>query len=550
MIRFLSIRDLAVVDRIEVEFSDGFNVLTGETGAGKSIIVGALGLLVGGRATNDLVRTGCEKAVIEGTFENLSGDECIVRREISVHGRSRIFIDDALATVGKLKELGRSLVDIHGQHEHQELLDPQNHVRFLDAYAGHGDLVSKVSASYREWRKLQTEFCTLMETIDSRTENLELLKFQLDEIDSVAPLEEEEAVLVLEKSRLANAERLVLLAAQTYEELYESDSSVISSLGKIWRNLDELELIDKSFPESSESRETVLALLADISEALRSYSLEIETSPERLEFVEERLATLERLKRKYGGSLKAVVKERDDIENQINGIENAKQTSGDSEEGLRHAREIFVSHSEQLSKRRADSARRLKSDFEVEIGELAITDCVFEVRVDAEASDERWSELGVDRVEFFFSANPGEETRALARTASGGELSRVMLALKTLGTTDLARKTLVFDEVDAGVGGMAADRIGQRLGRLGEYFQVLSVTHAPQVAVHGTTHFSVQKSVQANRTVTGIQRLRRDEDRALELSRLMTGGADSIGVDTAMALLKAKRKAKAKGGSR
>ena len=550
MIRFLSIRDLAVVDRIEVEFSDGFNVLTGETGAGKSIIVGALGLLVGGRATNDLVRTGCEKAVIEGTFEHLSGDECIVRREISVHGRSRIFIDDALATVGKLKELGRSLVDIHGQHEHQELLDPQNHVRFLDAYAGHGDLVSKVSASYREWRKLQTEFRTLMETIDSRTENLELLEFQLDEIDSVAPLEEEEAVLVLERSRLANAERLVLLAAQTYEELYESDSSVVSSLGKIWRNLDELELIDKSFPESSESRETVSALLAEISEALRSYSLEIETSPERLEFVEERLATLERLKRKYGGSLKAVVKERDDIEIQINGIENAKQTSGDREEGLRHAREVFVSHSEQLSQRRADSARRLKRDFEVEIGELAITDCVFEVRVDAEASDERWNELGVDRVEFFFSANPGEETRALARTASGGELSRVMLALKTLGTTDPARKTLVFDEVDAGVGGAAADRIGQRLGRLGEYFQVLSVTHAPQVAVHGTTHFTVQKSVQANRTVTGIQRLARDEDRALELSRLMTGGADSIGVDTAMALLKAKRKAKAKGESR
>jgi len=550
MIRFLSIRDLAVVDRIEVEFLDGFNVLTGETGAGKSIIVGALGLLVGGRATNELVRTGCEKAVIEGTFENLSGDECIVRREISMRGRSRIFIDDALATVGKLRELGRSLVDIHGQHEHQELLDPKNHGRFLDAYGGHGDLVSTVSASYREWRKLQRELGVLMKTIDSRTENLELLRFQLDEIDSVAPREEEEAALIVERGRLANAERLALLAAQTYEDLYESDSSVVSLLGKIWRNLDELELIDQSFPTSLEDREAVSASLAEMSEALRSYSAEIETSPKRLEFVEGRLASLERLKRKYGGSIKAVIEERDDIESQITAVENAGQAIGDREERLHGARGVFVSQSKRLSQRRTDSARRLKREFEIEIGELAIANCVFEVRVDSEPSDDNWNELGVDRVEFFFSANPGEETRPLARTASGGELSRIMLALKTLGTTDLARKTLVFDEVDAGVGGEAADRIGQRLGKLGEHFQVLSVTHAPQVAVYGTTHFAVKKSVQANRTVTSVQNLRDDEDRAMELSRLMTGGADSIGVDTAMALLQAKRKAKAKGESR
>ena len=245
-----------------------------------------------------------------------------------------------------------------------------------------------------------------------------------------------------------------------------------------------------------------------------------------------------------------MIKERDDVDRQITEIENAEQATGDNEERLRHAREVFVSHSNQLSQRRADSARRLKHDFEVEVGELAIENCVFEVRVDTESSDDRWSELGVDRVEFFFSANPGEEIKALARTASGGELSRVMLALKTLGTTDLAGKTLVFDEVDAGVGGEAADRIGQRLGRLGEDFQVLSVTHAPQVAIHGTTHFSVKKSVQANRTITSVQNLGSDEDRAVELSRLMTGGSDSIGVDTAMALLEVKRKAKAKGESR
>ena len=272
MIRFLSIRDLAVVDRIEVEFLDGFNVLTGETGAGKSIIVGALGLLVGGRATNDLVRTGCEKAVVQATFEGADGGECIVRREISARGRSRIFIDDSLATVGKLKQLGASLVDIHGQHEHQELIDPKNHVRFLDAFAGHTELLSRVGSSYREWRKLEMELRAVMEKVRSAAENVSMLEFQLDEIDAVSPVEGEDESLLVERSRLANAERLALLAAQTYDELYESDSSVISLLGGVWKNLEELEGIDKSFTKVAANRELVLSELTEISEELRSYS--------------------------------------------------------------------------------------------------------------------------------------------------------------------------------------------------------------------------------------------------------------------------------------
>ena len=272
MIRFLSIRDLAVVDRIEVEFLDGFNVLTGETGAGKSIIVGALSLLVGGRATSDLVRTGCEKAVVQGTFEGVDGGEWIVRREISAHGRSRIFIDDSLATVGKLKQLGKSLVDIHGQHEHQELLDPQNHVRYLDVFAGHTDLLSRVGSSYREWHKLEIELRAEMEKVKSAKENLSLLNFQLEEIDSVSPVEGEDESLLVERARLVNAERLALLAAQAYDELYESDSSVMSLLGTIWRNLEELEGIDKSFTKVAANRELVLSELTEISEELRSYS--------------------------------------------------------------------------------------------------------------------------------------------------------------------------------------------------------------------------------------------------------------------------------------
>ena len=549
MIRFLSIRDLAVVDRIEVEFLDGFNVLTGETGAGKSIIVGALGLLVGGRATNDLVRTGCEKAVVQATFEGADGGECIVRREISARGRSRIFIDDSLATVGKLKQLGASLVDIHGQHEHQELIDPKNHVRFLDAFAGHTELLSRVGSSYREWRKLEMELRAVMEKVRSAAENVSMLEFQLDEIDAVSPVEGEDESLLVERSRLANAERLALLAAQTYDELYESDSSVISLLGGVWKNLEELEEIDKSFVRLVDSREMVLSQLTEISEELRSYSLSVETSPERLAQVEARLSSLENLKRKYGGSIADVLNHRSVVADEIATVVDSKSEIRRREDALRSARNIFMSRSNELSKHRRVAASKLKSKFEDEIGGLAIPNCVFDVRISINTSDEDWREIGVDDVEFFFSANAGEQPRSLARTASGGELSRVMLALKTLGTTDVARKTLVFDEVDAGVGGAAAERIGRRLAKLGREFQVLSVTHAPQVAVHGDEHFTVRKSVESGRSVTTIGKLMNDEERAIELSRLMTGAVNSMGTDTAMALLRAGRKAKAKGES-
>ena len=551
MIRFLSIRDLAVVDRIEVEFLDGFNVLTGETGAGKSIIVGALGLLIGGRATSDLVRTGCERAVIQGTFEKADGGECIVRREISVQGRSRIFIDDALSTVGRLKELGKSLVDIHGQHEHQELLDPKNHIRFLDAFAGHADLLLDVSSRYRKWRKLETELHAEMENVKSVSENLSLLEFELTEIDSVSPVDGEDEKLSIERSRLANAERLVGLASRAYQELYESDSSVMSSLGTIWRDMDELETTDKSFPRVANSREMILTGLSEIADELRTYSLSVETSPERLALVEERLSLLEGLKRKYGGSIVEVIERRNEIEAQLDSATGAEKEIGRLVDMTKNAKQLYVSAGKELTDRRLEAASKLKREFEDEIAHLAIANCVFHAKISERLSEEDWRESGRDDVEFYFSANQGETPKSLVRTASGGELSRVMLALKTLGTTDAARKTLVFDEVDAGVGGEAADRIGRRLEKLGSAFQVLSVTHAPQVAVYGDEHFSVRKRLISGRSVTSIERLGSDKERAIELSRLMTGGVEAIGVDSAMALLaeSRKRKAKAKGES-
>ncbi len=544
MIRFLSIRDLAIVDQLEVEFDDGFNVLTGETGAGKSIIVGALGLLVGDRASSDLVRTGCDKAVVQATFDSPAGRETIVRREISARGRSRIFIDDALAPAATLKAIGSQLVDLHGQHEHQALLDPQAHVGLLDAYAGLEADVGRVSEHYDRWRRARTRIEHATSTAGEREERIDFLRFQLSEIDRAGPESGEDDRLSVERARLANAERLSALSSEAYAALYERDDSVLATLGGIWHQLEELATIDSDFESYKETRDGVNAPLDDIARTLRSYAASIDVSPGRLAEVEARLAELERLKRKHGGSLDAVFGRRGVIADELEAL-----TGGDSQcevlaAEVRAAHEGYVQLAAPLSKRRRRGADALAAAIETELADLALANARFEVRVDAHEDESHWSRTGTDSVEFFFSANPGEDPRPLSRIASGGEVARVMLALKTLASTDAVGKTLVFDEVDAGVGGQAADRVGERLRNLGRRFQVLCVTHTPQVAVHATTHFALAKHVDSGRTIARIERLTSEEGRAAEIARLMTGGTGAAALASAAELLGSKQKAK------
>ena len=545
MIRFLSIRDLAIVDAMNVEFDHGFNVLTGETGAGKSIIIGALGLLVGGRGGTDLVRTGAPRALVQATFETEEGEENIVRREIPAQGRGRIYIDDALATAAALKTLGRRLVDIHGQHEHQALLDPRSHVGLLDAYGGLETSAAEVAAAYARWRGAETRLEAEREGAREAAARIEFLQFQIEEIDRVSPQPGEDERLRNERRRLANAGRLQHLASEAYAALYERDDSVVSSLGAVWRHLDELAALDAAFAEHAAARGTVAPVLDDLAHALRSYAAAVEVSPDRLGEVEMRLAAVERLARKYGGSLDAVLERRTALDAEIRRGADDETRRAALESEAAAARAAYLGAAGALSTRRVAQARSLAPALEAELRQLAMPDGRVEVIVETGLPEERWGSRGTDRVELFLSANPGEDARPLARVASGGELSRVMLALKTLVATDTPGKTLVFDEIDAGIGGRAADRVGERLRALGDRYQVLCVTHAPQLAAYATAHYGVSKCVSEGRTRTAVERLSRDE-RVAELARLMTGSGGSAARASASELLDSRRAASAR----
>ena len=536
MIRFLGIRDLAIVDTLDIEFDRGFNVLTGETGAGKSIIIGALGLLVGERSGADLVRTGAARAVVQATFEDPDGTETIVRREIAAQGRGRIFIDDALSTAAALKTLGRRLIDIHGQHQHQALLDPRSHVGLLDVYGGLEAAAAATATAHARWQDAKARREAAQAGADESAARVEFLEFQLREIDRVDPQPGEDERLRDERRRLANADRLMMLAGGAYAALYERDDSVLSTLGAVWRQLDELAALDSALAEQAAVRETVTPLLEDLAHALRSCAAAVEVSPERLAEVEARLADIERLVRKYGGTLDALLERRRTIAAQVESLTAGETQRAKLETEAAAARAAYLAAARSLSAKRAAAAQQFAPALEAELRHLAMPHGRVDVAVDTGLPENRWSARGTDQVELAFSANPGEDARPLARVASGGELSRIMLALKTLAATDAAGKTLVFDEIDAGVGGRAADEVGGRLRALGARYQVLCVTHAPQLAAHAAAHFGVSKRVDDRRTRTVVERLTRVE-RVLELARLMTGSGTSAALASAAELL-------------
>ena len=524
MIRFLSIQHLAVIEELELELEAGLNVLTGETGAGKSIVVEALGLLVGDRASPELVRTGETRAVIQASIETPEGREILVRREISAQGRSRAFIDDELVTSNALKELGSRLVDLHGQHEHQALLDPRSHVDVLDEHAGLSAERAAVAVAFQGWRSVRDELERVRASEREQAARAELLAFQLGELQRAAPQPDEDRELGTTRQILTNAERLQRLCSEGYVELYEGDEAVLARLERLWRRLSELAALDPKFAPYLEVQESVKPQLEDLAFFLRSYGSAVEASPERLQHVEDRLALLERLKKKYGPSLSDVIARRVALESELEAVSTAAERVAGLEKELGEATGAYVSAAETLSRVRRTVAQTLTSKLERLLAELAMERSRLEVRFNEAAMlAGEWTERGRDGVEFYFSANPGEDLRPLAKIASGGELSRVMLALKTLASTDVPGKTLIFDEVDAGIGGSVAESVGHKLNGLGARFQVVCVTHLPQIAAYGGAHYHVSKSVRRGRTITRVDRLT-GEARVEEIGRMMTGG--------------------------
>ena len=524
MLRFLRVQHLAVIDRLELEFERGFTVLTGETGAGKSILVGAVGLLVGGRSSADLVRTGEDHALVEAIFESATGRETIVRREVSAQGRSRAFIDGALVTSTALRETCGDLVDLHGQHEHQILLDPAAHLDLLDEYAALTSVRQTVAALFGEWRALREQRERLLVSERDRASRLDFLSYQIAEIERVAPAADEDETLLATRTVLANADKLQRLCGEAYTALYDGDAAALSSLGVVWKKVSDLAAVDPRFAPYLEARDGVRSQLEDLAYFLRSYAGSIESSPARLQEVEDRLAALERLKKKHGptladalSTLESLRREREDLES---GVERGAQLDGE----IARARESFVGAATSLSTSRRDAAREFSRSLERSLADLAMPRTRCEVRFSDPADESLWSDRGLETGEFFISPNPGEDVRPLARIASGGELSRIMLALKTLASTDAPGKTLIFDEVDAGIGGAAADVVGRRLRALAERFQVLCITHLPQIAACGHAHVRIAKAVRRDRTVTEVAAVA-GREREQELAR-MIGGAD------------------------
>jgi DNA repair protein RecN (Recombination protein N) len=524
MIRFLSVSHLAVIDRLELEFAPGLNVLTGETGAGKSILVGAVGLLVGGRASADLVRTGEETASVQAVFERADGTEVIVRREVSSQGRSRAFVDGALVTSAALRDAAGSLVDLHGQHEHQVLLDPTAHLDLLDEFSGLTPSRDGVAAAFRAWQQVRDERARLAASEQQKASRAEFLAFQLAEIDKTAPQPGEDEELATTRQVLANADRLQRLCAEAYTSLYEGDAAALTALAATWKRVSELAALDPKFSPYVEARDTIKPQLEDLAFFLRSYSENIDASPARLQEIEDRLALLERLKRKYGPTLADAIEKGEALRRELHDIEHATERAAELDAALDRARKDYLRIAGELSAKRRVAAREFSRTLEKALADLAMAKTRCEVRFADDGGEAQWSDRGLDQAEFYISPNPGEDVRPLARIASGGELSRIMLALKTLASTDAPGKTLIFDEVDAGIGGAVADVVGARLRLLGDRFQVLCITHLPQIAAYGGTHFRIEKSVKGGRTSTTVTRVEGIE-RETEIARMM-GGAD------------------------
>ena len=547
MLEELRIRNFAIIDNLEVQFKPGLNVLTGETGAGKSIIIGALNLVLGGRADTDSIRSGESSATVEARF-GLSDPEtqrlmqdmglepeegtCIVRRVLSLHDKNRVYLNGQAITVSQLNRLGQRWVDIHGQHEHQSLLHPETHVGLLDRHGGLQAVRAAFDAAHAEWQALASRLRQARQNQGERLQRRDLLRFQLEEIDAAQLSPEEEEDLLAEKNRLRHAEKLHQAVAAALQGLTESEDAVLDRLGRLRRELESLPGIDPALAPAGERANTLYYETEALAEELRAYRDGIEFRPERLEEIEDRLAEINGLKRKYGNDVAAVLEYRDTISRELETLCLSEEEIEALERDLKSREETLAQAACELAERREKAAQTLKKGAARELRDLEMKQVRFEVRFRYPPDPKqgvlfrnqrvRVTPAGLGEVEFLFSPNPGEEPRPLAKIASGGELSRVMLALKSLLHAQSAVPVMVFDEVDAGISGRVAEKVGHKLKKLAARKQVFCITHLPQIAGLADAHYRVAKSVSGKRTRSTITELGY-EDRVEEIAR-MSGG--------------------------
>ena len=536
MLLELVVENYAIIDRLRVRFHPGLNLLTGETGSGKSIVVDALGLLLGARASGDTIRTGEARARVAGIFDvrdaapvrrllepaglETEDGELLIEREILAGGKSRAFVGSRPVAAALLRDLAPWLADIHGQHDQQLLFSTEAQREMLDSFAGYRDLLEKIAALYTQWRAATAELEELERSEQEKLRLLDLWSFQRKEIESAALAAGEEEALANERRVLQNVQRLQEAAETAYGALYDSPESAVSLTRTGAKRLDELCRIDPSLESLREQLKTASLALEEAAYGLRDYLGRLEANPARLEEVETRLAAIDRLKRKYGQTITQILGFLEEVRRQMAAVEHA----GERMEELRRTRRRVSAEYEQaaadLESRRAAAARKLEKRVEAELAQLAMERTVFRVDIAPAA----WSESGANRVEFLVSPNAGEQPRPLEKVASGGEISRIALALKTClaGPRSGPVRTLVFDEVDAGVGGSAAEGVGRRLKQLSASSQVLCVTHLPQIASFADHHYYVAKQESHGRTVAAIEELE-GAARMREIGRMLSG---------------------------
>jgi DNA repair protein RecN (Recombination protein N) len=543
----LRLENYAVIDNAVIGFSSGLNLLTGETGAGKSILIDALSLLLGEKASTDVIRSGAERAVVMGLFESegasahsietiletngLDAEDAslILRREIATNGKGRVFINNQPATVAVLRQIAPHLGAIHAQNETLANFDAAARQGLLDAYAGVDP--KDVAAAFSGWRQIRERIADLEHDELDRMRLLDLWTFQSSEIDEARLVAAEDERLEAEKRVLANAEKIYGAAMNAFDLLYEGNSSTSSSLRAAQKHIEELARYEPKFQEALAALDSARISVEDVGATLRDYAGGVHASPERLAEIEERLATLDRMKRKYGPGLEQVIAFGEETRRKLSEMENKDQVLAELRTQLATAAELYRKAAKTISRKRTEAAGKLEKLVEAEINDLAMRSA-FTIDVEENLSEQHWTPSGINQVVYRIATNPGEPMKPLEQIGSGGELSRVMLALKATieaGTNASAKKksaaaqrTLVFDEIDTGIGGRAAEAVGKKLKSLSKANQVLCVTHLPQIATFADQHFLIEKRTAGGRTKTSVRQVT-GEERTEEVARMLSG---------------------------
>lgn len=551
MLETLRIQNYALIDEMEVDFRDGFNVLTGETGAGKSIVVGALNLVLGARAERDAVREGADRAKVDAVFRlskpsarlaailkgldaEPDGGELFVSRVVTNDGRSRAYVAGSLVPISVLAEIGDELVDMHGQHEHQSLIKPDRQLDLVDAIARAGSDAEEVARRVTQLRRMDKEIADLAADDREKSRQIEFLKFELNEINAadLQPGEDEE--LKSRRAIITNAEQIYGLANQAYNALYEGeDGTAVDGVDTALRAIEELAAIGGSFGSLAEQLREARASIESIASEIRVYTREVEFDPEELERLNARLAMLGTLKRKYGDSVDAILAYRDRAAAEVERFEQRDERLAQLQKDRDALYNETLKLGRTLSEKRKKAAKTLDKQVVASLQELGMAGAVFETRFDPM----ELASTGIDRVEFYLAANPGEKLKPLRQVASGGEISRIMLALKVVSADADHIPTLIFDEIDAGVGGAVAVKVAEKLRRLARSHQTLCITHLPQIAAAADSHYNVTKAAVKGRTITKVVRVE-ERSRVEEVARLLDGSLSEASLQHAQALLK------------